>query len=58
MSEISHTDAVVQAAPALFDNPAEVMQDIGGEGAGGLRRREIGFARTPCDFKILFGPLA
>lgn len=58
MSEISHTDAVVEAAQRLFDNPAVVMQDIGGEGAGGLRRREIGFARTPCDFKILFGPLA
>lgn len=39
MSEISHV--VVQAAQGLFDNPAVVMQDIGGEkGAGGLQRSE------------------
>lgn len=32
--EVSHTDVVVQAAQGLFDNPAVVMLDIGGEGAG------------------------
>lgn len=46
----------LQAAQGRLDNPAVVMLDIGG--GGGLRRWEIGFARTPCDFKILFGPVA
>lgn len=58
---------VVQAARGLCDNPAVVMLDTGGrvcvcvcvcEVGGGLQCWEIGFARTPRDLKILFGPLA
>lgn len=54
----SVTHVVVQAARGLFDNPAVVVQGMGGEGAEGPQCWEIGFARMPCDFKILFGPLA
>lgn len=50
----THTHVVVQAAQGLFDNPAAVMPDV--VMGGGCW--EIGSARTPCDFKILFGPLA
>ncbi|TKS89089.1 hypothetical protein D9C73_022480 [Collichthys lucidus] len=50
--EIGQTE---KALVAMF----VVTQDIGGEeGWGSAALAEIGFARTPCDFEILFGPLA